>query len=85
MLVQLTTTPTFDYVQSERGHAAFLDLTVPDAPSSAFTGFMSATDLVLGPPDLRKGDLISIQGQIDPKRNVFLIIDHHVPYEDDLI
>ena len=85
MLVQLTTTPTFDYVQSQHGHAAFLDLKVPDAPSSAFTGFMSATDLVLGPPDLREGDFISIEGEIDHKRKIFLIIDHHVPHRDDLI
>ena len=80
MLVQLTTTPTIEYVQSQNGHAAFLDLTVPDGQTSAFRGFISFRDGILPPPDLRKGDTLSVQGRIDTARKLFLIVEHDRPF-----
>lgn len=80
MIVQLTSTPTIDYVPSQNGHAAFLDLKAPDAPTSAFKGFISFRDGLLPPPDLKKGDALSVQGRIDLPRRLFLIVEHQPAY-----
>ena len=76
MQVILTRTPTIEFVPEAKGYSGYLDLTVPDGQTSAFQGFISFRDGLLPPPDLRKGDTLSVLGQVDTARNLFLIIEH---------
>ena len=76
MQVILTRTPIIEFVPEAKGYGGYLDLTVPEAQTSAFRGFISFRDGILPPPELKEGDTLSVLGQVDTARKLFLIIEH---------